>query len=125
MELAPGAPAAFWRVFPWDPAAPAGTPFSSRYVVPAERQTRGRFDLGSSPVLYLAESPEHAVAELLRPFAGRRLSAGQLRGAGHPLAVVRVELAASVAERIADLTVPALLFRHSIRPDALASRERA
>lgn len=114
----------FWRVFPWDPAAGPGAPFSARYVVPAERQRHGRFDLGSSPVLYLAESPEHAVAELLRPFTGRCLSDAQLVNAGHPLALVEVRLDPGVASRLADLTDPAVLVACDIRPDQLASRNR-
>jgi hypothetical protein len=115
----------FWRVFPWDPAAERGAPFSSEYVIPAERQTKGRFDLGTSPVLYLAESPEHAVAELLRPFAGRQLAPALLNGAGHPLALVEVRLDPGVVTLLADLTDAAVLLKHGIRPDALASRDRA
>jgi hypothetical protein len=115
----------FWRVFPWDPAAGPGAPFSPEYVVPAERQTRGRFDLGTTPVLYLAESPEHAVAEMLRPFTGRPLQRPHLLGAGRQLALVGVDLAPAVVTRLADLTDPAILLRYSIHPDALASRSRA
>lgn len=118
-------PAVFWRVFPWDPEAAPGEPFSPQYVVPPERQTRGRFDLGTTPVLYLAESPPHAVAEMLRPFTGRRLHGGQLRGAGHRLALVRAELRAEVAAQVEDLTDPAVLLRRGVRSDALASRDRA
>ncbi|HEX8692600.1 MAG TPA: RES family NAD+ phosphorylase [Longimicrobium sp.] len=113
-----------WRVFPWDRTAPPGEPFSPQYVVPAARQGKGRFDLGTTAVLYLAESPEHAAAELLRPFAGRRLSPSQLIALRRPLALVRVELATALVERIADLTDPAVLLERGIRPDALASRER-
>jgi hypothetical protein len=115
----------FWRVFPWDPAAAPGEPFSPEYVVPAERQTKGRFDLGTTSVLYLAESPEHAVAEMLRPFTGRPLQGAQLLGAGRGLALVGVDLAHAAVTRCADLTDPAVLLRHSIHPDALASRNRA
>jgi hypothetical protein len=118
-------PSSFWRVFPWDRSAPAGAPFSPRYRMPAAQQTRGRFGLGTTPVLYLAESPEHAVAELLRPFTGRRLKPAQLVGAGHPLALVRVALAGEVAARLADLTSPMVLLRTGVRPDALASADRA
>lgn len=115
----------FWRVFPWNPAAEQGAPFSPEYAVPAERQTKGRFDLGTTPVLYLAESPEHAVAELLRPFTGRRLTDPQLIGAGHRLALVEVALDPAVSARLADLTDPAVLLRYGFRPDLLASRNRA
>jgi hypothetical protein len=116
--------ATLWRVFPWDPTAAPGEPFSPQYVVPAERQVHGRFDLGTSPVTYLAETPEHAVAELLRPFTGRPLRAAHLRGAGRPLALVAVTLSAEVTANLADLTDPAVLLAQGIRPDALASRER-
>lgn len=118
-------PSAFWRVFPWDRSAPAGAPFSPGYVGPAARQTRGRFGLGTTPVLYLAESPEHAVAELLRPFTGRRLKPAQLLGAGRPLALARLELSPAAAARVADLTSPLVLLRTGVRPDALASWDRA
>ena len=118
-------PRAFWRVFPWDPAAGAGEPFSPQFVVPAERQTRGRFDLGTSPVLYLAEFPEHAVAELLRPFTGRELKPEHLTGAGRQLALVHVDVSPTLLARIADLTDPAVLLRYEIHPDVLASRDRA
>jgi hypothetical protein len=115
----------FWRVFPWDPAAEPGAPFSPQFIVPPERQTKGRFDLGTSPVLYLAESPEHAVAELLRPFTGRPLAEHQMIGAGHPLALVEAWLDPAVLARMADLTDPSELMEYGIRPDALASRSRA
>jgi hypothetical protein len=117
--------AALWRVFPWDPAAPPGEPFSPQFTVPAARQGHGRFDLGTSPVLYLAETPEHAVAEMLRPFTGRPLRAAHLRGAGHPLALVPVTPSATVRSGLADLTDPGVLVERGIRPDALASRDRA
>ena len=116
--------ATLWRVFPWDPHAAPGEPFSPQFTVPAERQVHGRFDLGTSPVTYLAETPEHAVAELLRPFTGRPLRAAHLRGAGHTLALVSVTLAEDIVPRIADLTDPAVLVAQGIRPDALASPER-
>ncbi|MBA2246445.1 MAG: RES family NAD+ phosphorylase [Gemmatimonadetes bacterium] len=113
-----------WRVFPWDPNSPDGAPFSLRYVPPPGKQTKGRFDLGTVPVLYLAETPEHAVAELLRPFTGQRITAAHLLGAGHPLPLVSVTLPPELAAGIADLTDPAVLLRYGISPDALASRDR-
>ncbi|MDB4951558.1 MAG: hypothetical protein JWM27_4207 [Gemmatimonadetes bacterium] len=116
--------AALWRVFPWDPAAPPGTPFSPQFTVPAARQVHGRFDLGTSPVLYLAETPEHAVAEMLRPFTGRTLRPAHLRGAGHPLSLVAVTPSLEVRSGLADLTDPRVLVERGIRPDALASRDR-
>jgi hypothetical protein len=116
--------AMLWRVFPWDPATEPGEPFSPQFIVPAERQVHGRFDLGNTPVLYLAETPEHAVAELLRPFTGRTLLPSHLRGAGHSLALVSVSLSTEITGRLADLTDPAVLVAQGIRPDALASRDR-
>lgn len=107
------------------PVCSGGAPFSAQYVVPAERQVHGRFDLRTSPVLYLAETPEHAVAELLRPFSGRALKAAHLVGAGKPLALVGVTVEPSVPDRLADLADPAVLLAHGIRPDALTSRDRA
>ena len=49
----------------------------------------------------------------------------QLIGAGHPLALVNVAIDPSVLTLLADLTDPAALLKHGIRPDALASRDRA
>lgn len=57
----------FWRVFPWDPHAPDGAPFSVRYLPPAGAQTGGRFDLGDPPVLYLAQDPAVLVELDIRP----------------------------------------------------------
>jgi hypothetical protein len=51
-----------WRVFPWDPEARPGAPFSLAAV--PRHQGSGRFDIPHlSPIRYLAESPEHAVGE--------------------------------------------------------------
>lgn len=62
-----------WRAFPWDPAAREEAPFSPSF---APRPTgRGRFDLplGASPTLYVAESPEHAIGEMIQPWRGRAI----------------------------------------------------
>lgn len=121
MPPAPLARAA-WRVFPWDPQAPRGAPFSARFIPPV--QGSGRFDLGGAPlVLYLAESPAHAVGEVLQSFRGRHLGPAHLLRFGRGLAVVEVTLPAGLPARLADLTDPAVLVRHGIRPDALASRD--
>lgn len=116
---------AFWRVFPWDSAAPAGAPYSPEFVVPAARQKNGRFDLTTSPVLYLAETPAHAVAERLRAFAGRMLKPEDLIGTSWPLGLARLRLDPVVSAGLADLTDPETLLKHGIRPDALASPNRA
>ncbi len=52
-----------WRVFPWDPAAQPGEPFSSSYIHPS--QGAGRFDIPGKLVVYFAETAVHAVAEKL------------------------------------------------------------
>ena len=121
----------FWRVFPWDPAAADGAPFSPRYVPSAAAQTGGRFDPGHVPVLYLAETPEHALAELLRRFTGKPLTRAHLHvadprapGTYHPRALVRVWLPEAIARELPDLGDGATLQRLGIRADALASAER-
>jgi hypothetical protein len=112
-----------WRAFPFDAGAEPGAPFSATYVHPG--QTAGRFDLQDRPpVLYLAESPEHAVGELLQAFRGRRIGPDHLRRHGYPLAVVSIEIAPGLARRIPDLTDPRTLLRFDLRPDALASHDR-
>lgn len=113
--------AALWRAFPWDPMAPAGEPFSASYI--PERQGVGRFDLQRSLVLYLAESPEHAVAEKLQRFRGYELADADLVQGGLGLAVVAARLAASARAEVADLCDPDELARRRIRPDTLASRD--
>lgn len=121
----------FWRVFPWDPGAADGEPFSARYTPPAGAQTGGRFDLGEPPVLYLAERPESALAELLQRFRGKPLRRGHLRradrrapGTFHPLSLVEAHLPAAVVARMPDLGDPAELVARGIRPDSLASSDR-
>ena len=124
----------FWRVIPWDAAAPAGDPYTPQYVLPAGAQTGGRFDLGDVPTLYLAlEDPAHALAEVLQPLRGRReIRAGHLRrkvrgsaGVYHPLALVETWLPAALYESLPDLGDPARLVELGVRPDDLASRDRA
>lgn len=112
-----------WRVFPWDPSARPGDAFSPTFVHAG--QTSGRFDLGDRPpVLYLAESREHAVGEKLQRFRGRRLTPLHLREFGHGLAIVPVTPAARVVETVADLTDPAILAALDVRPDVIASGDR-
>lgn len=117
-------PASLWRVFPWDPEAESGRPFSPNYVRPAQGQ--GRFDLPGAPsgVFYLAETPEHAVAELIQYYRGRRITANHLRVAGHLLALVSVRFPDAARSGIIDLCDPEVLVRLGIRPDQLASRDR-
>jgi hypothetical protein len=121
-----------WRVFPWNPDAPDGAPFSARYTPPAGSQTGGRFDLGHPPVLYLAHSPEHAITELLQGFRGTPLTPEHLvradpaaPGTSHTLALVQARLPTATETRLPDLADPAVLVEFDIRPDQLASHDRA
>lgn len=111
-----------WRVFPWDPAAAPGEPFSPTFVPPA--QGSGRFDLAAAPVLYLAESPEHAVAEKVQRYRGRELEPWDLTEFGRTLALAAAEPSPALRARVADLCDPATLLEHGIRPDQVAARSR-
>jgi hypothetical protein len=109
-----------WRVFPWDPTAADGAPFSPSYVTP--RQVDGRFDLHGNPlVLNLGESPAHAIAEQIQDYHGRRLEQTDLTESGRPLAVVEVR-ADIQPGFLADLCDPRQLSRFGCRPDELMSR---
>jgi hypothetical protein len=138
MPPAPGSLAhgTLWRVFPWNAGARDGEPYSVRSVAPAHRQNYGRFDLGGRPlVLYLAETPAHGVAEVLRglkrnpatPFdpSRHRLAEDDLRGSGHPRALVQARLPAAIADRVPDLAEGAALARFGVRADHLSTGVRA
>ncbi|HMG18700.1 MAG TPA: RES family NAD+ phosphorylase [Gemmatimonadales bacterium] len=107
-----------WRVFPWDPAAPAGDPFSPSSIYP--NQGSGRFDLSGKLVVYLAETAVHAVAEKLQRFRGQKIDRKDLIESGKPLALVECRLEKT---KLADLCDPAVLVKLGIAPDVLASRE--
>ncbi|WP_405285696.1 RES family NAD+ phosphorylase [Gaopeijia maritima] len=115
--------ARLWRVFPWDPEARAGAPFSPGFV--PEPTGRGRFDLPArlSGVVYLAESPAHALAEMIHPWRGRSIDDRHLTRAGRRLAVVPVVEGPASAD-LADLCDPATLQRLEVAPDEVASRLR-
>lgn len=117
-------PMLLWRAFPWQPEARSGQPFSPGYV-PAI-QGKGRFDLPGSPggVLYLAETPEHAVAESIQHLRGQRLDDSDLLVQGRRLALVAGQVPGVLREAIADLCDPAVLLEMGVRPDETASRER-
>jgi hypothetical protein len=118
------APAALWRVFPWDPAAASGQPFAADMV--PRWQGSGRFDVPElSAVWYFAESAVHAAAEALQGLRGQTLEDADLLRGGHRLAAVAVVVAPHVSARVVDLCDPAELARRSIRPDRLASRQLA
>jgi hypothetical protein len=121
-------------VFPWDEAAPDGAPHSPRSVAPARFQNYGRFDLQGNPlVLYLAETPAHAVAEVLR---GRMRDPARDPGLRHSLtdadlvigkfrlALVDVRLPTTIANHVPDTGEGGTLERFGIRADQLSSRLR-
>lgn len=92
-------------------------------------QGSGRFDLaegGHGPlVVYLGESPAHAIGEVMQAFRGRTVADPHLRRNGHPLALVEVHLDEDAANgAVADLTRPAVLAEVGLRPDVLASHDR-
>jgi hypothetical protein len=109
-----------WRVFPFDPAAKAGEPFSPSYIHPA--QGSGRFDVAGKLVVYLAETAVHAVAEKLQRFRGQKVDRRDLMESGKTLALVECEVRKI---KLADLCDPAVLVKHGIAPDILASRDIA
>ena len=109
-----------WRVFPWDPTARPGEPFSPSYIHP--NQGAGRFDVAGKLVVYLAETAVHAVAEKLQRFRGQKIDRKDLIESRKPLALVECQLGKI---KLADLCDPAVLVKHDIKPDVLASREIA
>lgn len=98
-------------------------PFAADYI--PQHQGSGRFDLRESAVWYLAETPEHAVAEMLQGFRGRSFQEGMLRRFGHRLALASIELPDSTSSRIANLDDPRVLLELGISPSMLASDDRA
>jgi hypothetical protein len=98
-------------------------PFAPDYV--PQHQGSGRFDLRESAVWYLAESPEHAVAEVLQGFRGRRFQPGMLLRFGHTLALAAIDLPDDTASRIANLDDPRVLLELGIAPSTVASDDRA
>lgn len=113
-----------WRVFPWDREARAGAPFSASWVPRAQGQ--GRFDRPhtGAGVVYLAETPVHAVAERIQHYRGQTLDDRDLFVSGYRLALVRAEISADLFERLADLCDPATLLEMDIRPDETAAADR-
>lgn len=116
--------ALFWRVVPCDPDVNEGSLFSPSHIPPTTG--RGRFDLplARSPVLYLAESPEHAIAEAIQPWRNHPLRQPHLLRAGRPLALVGVQMAPEIASDLADLCDPRVLGRLGLGADRVASRHR-
>ena len=112
-----------WRVFPWDPRARDRDRFSPSHV--PHPTGRGRFDLPRdvSRVLYVADSPHHAVGEMIQPWRGKRISAAHLVRASLPLALVRMSLDTE-GLRLADLCDWEVLGQTGVQPDRSASRLR-
>lgn len=118
--------APLWRVFPWDPAAAEGDRFSAAFV-PRSRG-KGRFDLvaNTAGVLYLSETPEHAIAENLQKFRNQDepLEDDDLIAWGNRLALLPISLDPDVWSGIADLCDPDVLAEYQIHPDDSAARNR-
>ncbi|MBA3340891.1 MAG: RES family NAD+ phosphorylase [Gemmatimonadaceae bacterium] len=112
-----------WRVFPWDAQARAGAEFSPGFKPVG--QGVGRFDIPElTPVWYFAESPAHAVAEVIQGLRNQSLEDADLVRFGRRLAIVPVTVTVGRgrhARRLPDLCDPAELASRSVRPDALAT----
>jgi hypothetical protein len=117
--------APLWRSFPWDPAAAENEPFSAAFVPPL--QGFNRFDLPGRPagVIYLAETPDHALGEWIVRFRGRSLGEAGLKRNGKLRALVTVTLRNTAWSEIVDLCDPEELTRYRITPDSLAVRDRS
>lgn len=72
----------------------------------------------------MAESPEHAVAEMIQHYRGQILDAADLCVAGRPLALARITIDDDVMAGVADLCDAAVLSRLGIQPDETASSNR-
>ncbi|MGQ0560246.1 MAG: RES domain-containing protein [Gemmatimonadota bacterium] len=116
-----------WRVFPWDAAARAGDKFSPQFLPSLSIQGSGRFDVAAAgaAALYLAETPEHAVAELIQGFRGGVLEPDDLTRYGKPLALVSIVLREERRDDLVDLCTAASLVNENIAPDETAARGRA
>jgi hypothetical protein len=75
-------------------------------------------------VLYLAEAPDHAVAEWIQGYRGHILEPVDLVVEAKPLALVSFTLAESLRSRIVDLCDPGALVELDLKPDSIASRQR-
>lgn len=110
-----------WRVFPYDATAPSRAPFAADST--PSGQGAGRFDIPDlTPVWYFAESPEHAVAEVIQGLRNQTLEGPDLTRYGMPLALVDARLRADNA-KLPDLCDPAMLHAYGVRPDDLASTD--
>ena len=119
-------PAGLWRVFPWDASAAESERFSAAFV--PMPQGSGRFDLPGNVrgVTYFAESPEHAIAELIQQFRNHPepLTNADLTRWGRRLALVSATLDPATWERIPDLCDPGTLARIGVTAEVPALRDR-
>jgi hypothetical protein len=119
-------PSPLWRVFPWDPYAAEGERFSAAFVPGG--QGGNRFDLLGDPrgVMYLAESEDHAVAEMIQGFrnGSDALTTDDLTAWGHRYAIVSVALTRPIWTGIADLCEPSILSELTITAERPAMRDR-
>lgn len=76
-------------------------------------------------MLYVADTPDHAVGEVLQPWRGRPLEPSHLTRAGLALAIVEVDVPPATVRSLADLCDAARLAATRTNPDATASRIRS
>lgn len=112
-----------WRVLPWDPSAPIGSPGDALWV-PREFQGTGRHDAPDHyGCLYLAEDPVSAVAQSLAPFRGTGdLVPELLVRSGRQLALAELELDPGAV--LVDLDDPGVLATEGLRPSVVATGRR-
>ncbi len=110
-----------WCVFPWDTNATPGQAYSPAHV--PTNQGSSRFDVRATPVIYLSESPEHAIGEKIQRYRGQSLEDYDLIESGHPLALVECQVSPDIVSGIADLCDWNVLARYQVGPDTIASRD--
>lgn len=113
-----------WRAFPWNPDAADGEPFSPSHVPPF--QGHGRFDLADSwqGILYLAETPEHAIAEKLQDLRNQPLDDEDLFEGGHRYGLTEVQLPERMFGEMVDLCDPPTIVEQNTPPDQVAALSR-
>lgn len=76
-------------------------------------------------VLYLAETPEHAIAEKLQVYRGQTVGDAELHEFGHRLTLARITPEGGVDLDVPDLCRPETLAERGIQPDELAAASRS
>ena len=112
-----------WRVLPFDPAAAPDAPGGPLWI-PRAFQGTARHDAPEHyGCLYVAESPDSAVAEALAPFRGTGdLDDGLLVRSGRRLALAELELGDALV--LVDLDDPTELQAEHLRPSIVATSHR-